>query len=452
MARLFGTDGVRGIANTELSCDLAFKIGQAGACILTSEVHQPKILIGRDTRISGEMLRYALSAGICSVGAEAVDVGVITTPGLAYLVRKQKADAAVMISASHNSFEYNGIKWFNGQGFKLSDEIEDKIEELVRDGLKQTCPEGERIGCPVSAHMTKKDYIDFLVSCVDADMKNWRVVLDCANGAASDIAPVVFERIGAKTHVIFNSPDGCNINAHCGSTHPQRLQSAVLELGADVGFAFDGDADRLIAVDEYGTLVDGDHVMALCAKDMKQRSVLKKDTLVTTVMSNLGMKLTVDKEGINVVSTDVGDRYVLERMLQDGYNLGGEQSGHIIFADKSTTGDGILSALELLMIMERNKDKLSNLASKIEIFPQILINVRVKQNFKHSWQNNSKVTDRIKEAEAKMAERGRVLVRASGTEPVLRIMLEGEKQDVIDAEALAIARIMEVELSGEIVR
>lgn len=453
MARLFGTDGVRGIANGDLGCELAFKIGQAGAQVLTSAVHRPRILIGRDTRISGEMLRYALTAGICSVGAEAVNVGIMPTPGIAHLVCAHRADAGVVISASHNSFEYNGIKWFNSEGFKLSDDIEDQIEAIVNgetNGI--SLPQGADIGYPAAVHNAVEEYISHLIEYSQVDLNGLNVVIDCANGAASPIAAELLRRLGATVYPYFNMPDGCNINSHCGSTHPQRLQQLVIEHGADIGIAFDGDADRLIAVDEFGVLVDGDKIMSICALDMKERGLLKNNTLVTTVMSNLGMKLCMRDAGIEVVETDVGDRYVLECMRDNGYNIGGEQSGHIIFLDKSTTGDGMLSALELMGVMTRTGSKLSHLTKAIKIFPQVLVNVRVDNGEKYLWKDDEQVKERILLTESALDGRGRVLVRTSGTEPLVRIMLEGENTAKIDSEAIAIAKLIADKWNGSIIK
>lgn len=451
MARLFGTDGVRGIANADLTCEMAYKIGQAGAYVLTSEVHKPRILIGRDTRISGDMLLCALSAGICSVGAEAANVGVIPTPGIAHITSKYDADAGVVISASHNSFEFNGIKLFNSEGFKLSDAIEDRIERIVK-GEENGCvmPIGVDLGRTINVAKAADEYMDYLVSQANVDLTGLNVVLDCANGAASEIAPRVFERLGATVHAYSNMPDGSNINANCGSTHPQRLQQIVTEKGADIGLAFDGDADRLIAVDEFGVLVDGDRIMAICAMDMKQNGKLKKNTLVATVMSNLGMILTLKEAGIEVLLTDVGDRYVLERMIKDGYNLGGEQSGHVIFLDDNTTGDGILTGIRLMGVMARNKERLSALSHTVKIFPQVLVNIRVDNAVKYAFKEDADVAGRIAQTEEKLSQRGRILARTSGTEPIIRIMIEGEDEAMIDAEAIAIAKLIEKKFNGKI--
>lgn len=450
MARLFGTDGVRGVANRELTGELAFKLGQAGAQVLTSAVHRPRILIGRDTRISGEMLLYALAAGICSAGAEAVDVGVIPTPGIAYLTRTHDADAGVVISASHNSFEFNGIKWFNGEGFKLSDALEDEIEALIRSDAPQALPTGEKVGRMVEAARSAQEYMDFLAGAEQIDLSGLKIALDCANGAASPVAAAVFERLGATVLAYFDDPDGSNINANCGSTHPKRLQQLVVEQGADVGLAFDGDADRLIAVDEHGVLVDGDRIMTICAMDMKERGVLQKNTLVATVMSNLGMIHTLQDAGIRVELTDVGDRYVLEKMQKEGYNFGGEQSGHLIFLEKNTTGDGMLSALELLSVMVRKKKKLSELSGSVRIYPQVLVNVQVPNEKKYLYKEEDAVLRQIASTERKLEGKGRVLVRTSGTEPLVRIMLEGENEAMIEAEAVAIATLVAERFGGSI--
>ena len=450
MARLFGTDGVRGVANRDLTGSLAFALGQAGARVLTSEVHRPRILIGRDTRISGEMLMQALSAGICSAGAEAVDVGIIPTPGIAHLTRRHGADAGVVISASHNSFEYNGIKWFNKDGFKLSDALEDEIEAMIRSGEEAVLPTGSEVGRPVTISRAVEEYISFLTESCPVDLSGYRIVLDCANGASSFVAPEVFRRLGAQVLPYYNLPDGININAGCGSTHPGRLQQLVVEQGADLGLAFDGDADRLIAVDEFGALVDGDRVMAICAMDLSERGLLMNNTLVATVMSNLGMMTTLRNAGIHVTATNVGDRYVLEEMLRSGCNLGGEQSGHVIFLDKNSTGDGILTGLELLSVMVRKRKGLAALAKGIQIYPQILVNVRVDNARKHLYAEDEEIMGRIARTEELLGDKGRVLVRVSGTEPLVRIMLEGESEEVIDREAAEIARMVAEKFQGEI--
>ncbi len=447
MGRLFGTDGVRGVANKELTVELACKLGQAGAAALTSEVHRPKILIGKDTRVSGDMLESALCAGVCSVGAEAVMAGILPTPGIAHLTKKYEIDAGIVISASHNTVEYNGIKFFDGNGFKLPDAVEERIESLILDGGAFTLPTGVDVGRCVRQKNAAEDYIEFLVSSSDvSNLKKMKVVLDCANGAASAIAPMVFQELGAQVVSCFDEWDGSNINEMCGSTHPQRLQQLVREHGADVGLAFDGDADRLIAVEEGGVLVDGDKIMAICAIDMKERGVLKQNTLVTTVMSNLGLDIAMRQAGISMVKTAVGDRYVLEEMQKNGYNLGGEQSGHIIFLDDNSTGDGILSGVRLLSVMVRKKRTLAELAAAVKILPQVLVNAKVTNGNKDTYMDNAFVADKIREIQAKYGDNGRVLIRPSGTEPLVRVMIEGQDKKEIEKDALELAHLIEEKL------
>lgn len=444
MGRLFGTDGVRGIANDKLTCDLAFHIGQASAYVLTNEIHRPKILIGKDTRASGDMLESALIAGICSVGAETLCAGVVPTSAVAYLTRHYGADAGVVISASHNTVEYNGIKIFNGSGYKLADQLEERIEAIILDETETIpLPIGVNVGRRTTIKKAKSEYIDYLMSTIEGRLDGIKVVLDCANGAASKVAPVLMESLGAEVIALYNTPDGTNINDYCGSTHPQNLARQVSELGADLGLAFDGDADRLIAVDEHGKIVDGDIIMAICAIDMKNRGLLKKDTLVATVMSNLGLELSLEKHGIQVVKSDVGDRYVLERMLQDGYSLGGEQSGHIIFLDHNTTGDGILTGLQLMALLKRQNTKLSKLAKQVEILPQVLVNIKVDDAKKYDYKEDAQILEEIQKLEEKMQGKGRALIRASGTEPLVRVMLEGQDMQYIEDESIKIAKIIE---------
>ncbi|MEL7608420.1 MAG: phosphoglucosamine mutase [Bacillota bacterium] len=450
MGRLFGTDGVRGIANAELSCDLALKIGAAGAYVLTSEVHSPKILIGCDTRKSGDMLCSALTAGICSVGGDAIHVGVIPTPAMAYLVRLYGADAAVMVSASHNPMEFNGIKWFDGEGYKLSDALEDQIERIIRDHVALPHPTGAAVGRVIHARRAQQEYTSFLISAAETRFEGLRIVLDCANGASSAIAKEVFRALGAETLSFSDEPDGNNINEHCGSTHPQRLAQLVTEMGADVGFAFDGDADRLIAADERGNVVDGDRIMGICALDRKRRGTLSNDTLVITSMSNLGLKKRMKQADITLAETGVGDRYVLECMLKNGYCLGGEQSGHVIFLDKNTTGDGILTAVELLNVLKKRASRMSELAGEIPIYPQILINVKVDNAYKNDMMQDEELLRGVREAESALGDGGRVLVRASGTEPLIRIMLEGDDEEQIRRLGIGVARVLEKKYGGTI--
>lgn len=450
MARMFGTDGVRGVANKDLSCELALKIGKAGAYVLTNEVHQPRILLGRDTRLSGDMLSAALTAGICSVGGDVIDVGVIPTPAMAYLARAYEADAAVMVSASHNTMEYNGIKWFDGKGFKLSDGLEDEIEKLIKEGMDFELPTGENVGHVIIAKRAVQEYKEFLKSTARNRFDGLTVMLDCANGAASEIAYDVFTELGARVYPRADEPDGININNKCGSTHPERLQELVAESDADAGFAFDGDADRVIATDERGNIVDGDRIMGICAKAMKAEGRLKKDTLVVTVMSNIGLKKRMTELGINVAETKVGDRYVLEEMLKEGYSIGGEQSGHVIFLDKNTTGDGMLTAIQVLDVMKSTGRRMSALANDIPICPQVLVNVIVDNEIKHQAMEDQDLWQRIREVEGKLGSSGRVLVRASGTEPIIRVMLEGQNTDEISDCAIYIVKVLEQKYKGKI--
>lgn len=447
MGRLFGTDGVRGLANRELTCDLAYKLGQAGAHVLTGEKHKPRILIGRDTRLSGDMLEAALAAGICSVGADAIVVGVLPTPAIAYLTRRYGADAGAVISASHNPMEYNGIKFFNSQGYKLPDELENRIEDIILDKAEEIpLPEGSDLGRIVRVENAFADYVEFLKSTFEGDLKGFKIALDCANGAAYQAAPMLFAALGAEVHVMGNEPDGVNINASCGSTHPEKLQQFVKELGADVGLAFDGDADRLIAVDENGEIVDGDQVMVMCALCMARRGELKENTVVTTVMSNLGLDLALKKAGLTSVKTKVGDRYVLEKMLEGGFSIGGEQSGHIIFLDHNTTGDGLLTALQMLGVMKRSGDRLSKLAAQMRKYPQVLVNARVSEQKKHSYADDPVIRDEIGKIESRFKDEGRVLIRPSGTEPLVRVMIEGADQKEIEGYAVKLARLIEERL------
>ena len=450
MSRLFGTDGVRGIANAELSCELAMKIGAAGAYVLTSDVHNPRILVGQDTRKSGDMLACALSAGICSIGGDVINVGVIPTPAMAYLARLYSADAAVMISASHNTMEYNGIKWFDGSGYKLSDELEDRIEAIIKSNEPMEKPTGSEVGNCLAAPRAVEKYKEFLKSSATESFEGMTVVLDCANGSASGIAADVFKELGAKVISWADEPDGCNINDLCGSTHPDSLQELMTERMADAGFAFDGDADRVIAADEMGNIVDGDRIMGICAKEMKAEGRLKDNTLVVTVLSNLGLKLRMKELGINVVETAVGDRYIIERMRQKGYTLGGEQSGHIIFYDKNTTGDGMLSAIQVMNILAKTKKRFSVLADEVPILPQVMVNVIVKPEDKAAALEDADMKAAIADVEKRLEGEGRVLVRASGTEPLIRIMLEGKSEEQINPLAISIARILERKDGGRI--
>ena len=450
MARLFGTDGVRGIANQDLTCELAFKLGQAAACVLASNVHRPTILVGRDTRISGEMLESALVAGICSMGARAVLVDVLPTPAIAYLTRYYQADAGAVISASHNTVEYNGIKFFNSQGYKLPDAIEDEIEEIVKNGLPEgkQLPIGEGVGRPVRQRNAQRCYIDFAKETTGVRLDGLHIVVDCAQGASYEVAPAVLQELGAKVSAYDHEPDGTNINENCGSTHPERLCELVRELGADVGLAFDGDADRLMAVDERGRVVNGDQVMCICANHLKQQGRLRNNTVVTTIMSNMGLELALKKLGIQNVKTKVGDRYVLENMLANNYSLGGEQSGHVIFLDYNTTGDGLITALQLLTVIVESKQSLSRLARIMEVLPQALYGAHVSDACTFDFDKDETIVAAIAALEKKYEGRGRVLVRASGTEPIVRVMIEGPDQHEMDQDVYDLAKLIERRLNA----
>ncbi|MEG2315494.1 MAG: phosphoglucosamine mutase [Clostridia bacterium] len=449
MARLFGTDGVRGIANSELTCELAFRLGQASAYVLASDVRRPTILVGRDTRISGEMLESALVAGICSVGARAVLVEVLPTPAIAYLTRYYEADAGVVISASHNTVEYNGIKFFDKNGYKLPDAMEDRIEEIVLNGMpaEEEPPVGERVGRPVRQRNATRRYVDFVKETTGARLDGLHVVLDCAQGASYEVAPLVFKELGAKVSCYYHEPDGTNINDNCGSTHPRRLCELVRELGADVGFAFDGDADRLMAVDERGQLINGDQVLAMLALYLKEQGRLRQSTVVATVMSNMGLDIALKKNGVKLEKTKVGDRYVLEKMLADGFVLGGEQSGHIILLDYNTTGDGLVTAVQLISAMVKAQQPLSRLASVMQMMPQSQYAANVDDKKKYDFENNEKISKAIAELEAKYKDKGRIVVRASGTEPRVRVMIEGPDQREMDKDVYMLSKLIEKELA-----
>ena len=444
MSRMFGTDGVRGVANEELTPLLAMQLGQAGAYVLTREnKHKPTIMVGCDTRMSGDMLANALMAGICSVGANAIYVGVMPTPAIAYLTRKHKVDAGVVISASHNPMEFNGIKFFNGDGYKLSDALEDEIEELIRNNMKDVVlPIGSGVGRIDYRFDLRDEYVEFMKKCVPVDLKGMKIVIDCAEGASYYTSVKTLKDLGADLVAIHTKPDGTNINANCGSTHMEELQARVVYEKADVGLAFDGDADRMLAVDEKGNLVDGDQLMAICGCHMKKKGILKKNTIVVTVMTNLGFSLMGEREGIHVEKTKVGDRYVLENMLENGYNIGGEQSGHIIFLDDNTTGDGLLSGLHLLQVMKETGRKLSELAEVMEILPQALVNAKVPNHKKEKFMEYTEIAEAIKALEDKFNGEGRVLIRPSGTEPLVRVMIEGKNQSEIEEEAQKLAELI----------
>lgn len=432
MGRLFGTDGARGVAITELTCELAMNIGRAAAIVLTKQkTHKGKarILIGKDTRISSDILESALIAGITSVGADVELLGVVPTPAVAYLVRYYEADAGVMISASHNSVEYNGIKLFSSTGFKLPDDVENEIEALILDTPeKMELVDGGNVGRVRTMYGAVSEYNEHIQSTVGGKFQGLLVAIDCANGSASATAESLFYKFGAEFVYINNEPNGLNINDKCGSTHMEQLVELVRKRGCDVGFAFDGDADRCLAVDEKGNIIDGDKLIAIISRYMKEMGTLKNNTAVVTVMSNLGFHRFMNENKIDTVCTKVGDRYVLEEMLNSGYNIGGEQSGHIIFLDHATTGDGQLTAAQTLELLSKCRRPLSQLVKDIPDFPQLLVNVKITEDKKGLWDKTEKITDIISQAEKAMGENGRILVRESGTEPLVRVMIEGKDE------------------------
>lgn len=448
MARLFGTDGARGVANTEITAELAMNIGRAAAVVLTQgRRRRPLVLIGKDTRLSSDMLEGALVAGLCSVGADVISIGVMPTPAVALLVKEYKADAGIMISASHNPFYYNGLKLFSGDGFKLPDDLENRIEALVLDEPEELVLAGESgLGTLTRAANPVQDYVEYLKSTLPTSLEGLRIAVDCAHGSASVTAPRLFSELGAEVDILYAQPDGLNINEGCGSTHMQALQAYVVEHGMDAGVAFDGDADRCLCVDETGKVIDGDIIMAICALDMKTRGKLRRNTVVGTVMTNMGFNKFCAEHDILFVPTKVGDRYVLEEMEQEGYRFGGEQSGHVIFRDFSTTGDGQLTAVQLLCYLRSTGEKLSKLASVLTRFPQEMINIRVSPEGKVAFYNNEAVRDVIARNKEALGEEGRVVVRVSGTEPLIRVMVEGSNEAAIKKAAKEIASVVEKEL------
>lgn len=445
MGKYFGTDGVRGVANSELTPELAFKLGRCGGFVLTKNHERPKVIIGRDTRISGHMLEGALVAGLLSIGAEVMRLGVISTPGVAFLTKVLGAQAGVMISASHNPVADNGIKFFGPDGFKLSDEQELEIEQLIdeeKDELPR--PIGEKLGQVNDYFEGGQKYLQYLKQTVDEDFSGIHIALDCAHGATSSLATHLFADLEADLSTMGASPNGLNINDGVGSTHPEALSAFLKEKEADIGLAFDGDGDRLIAIDEKGNIVDGDQIMYICAKYMNEKGRLKNETVVSTVMSNLGFYKGLDAHGVKSVKTAVGDRYVVEEMKKNGYNLGGEQSGHIIFLDYNTTGDGLLTGLQLVNIMKMTKKPLSELAGEMRKFPQKLVNVRVTD--KHHVTDNEKVKAVIGQVEEEMNGNGRILVRPSGTEPLVRVMAEASTEELCHAYVDRIAEAVKEEM------
>lgn len=450
MGRLFGTDGVRGVANKDLTTELALQIGRAAAMVLIKECKsaKPTVLIGKDTRASGDMLEAALTAGLTSVGCNVLSVGIVPTPAVAYLVCEYGCEAGVMISASHNPCEYNGIKIFQKTGYKLDDAIEEEIERIILDDAEEIPTKlGGEVGNRLYFKTAVKDYVDHVVSTASVRFDGLSIALDCANGSASVCAKEIFTQLGAKCLMLSDTPDGTNINDNCGSTHPEELMNFVKNANLDLGLAFDGDADRMLAVDENGELVDGDKVIAVCAKRMKEEGRLAKNTAVVTVMSNMGFFKFCKENDIACKKTAVGDRYVLERMLKDGYNIGGEQSGHVIFLDYATTGDGELSGVQLVETVVKSGKKLSELASVMRVYPQVLINVKVTPEGKQKYNNDEYIISAVQEAEMELSGDGRVLVRVSGTEPLVRVMLEGADIEQITKLGNEIADVVKERLS-----
>lgn len=450
MGKLFGTDGIRGIANKELTAELAFKIGRAGAYVLSKEnKHSPTIIVGMDTRISGDMLEAALTAGMCSVGAKVIQVGVIPTPAIAFLVRHYNLDAGVVISASHNPVQDNGIKFFNNEGYKLKDELELEIEDIIFNGLDSLPnPIGLDVGYRLEKEDALNDYIKLLKNSFgELNLKGLKIVIDCANGATYETAPIVMHDLKATVYAINSSPDGTNINANCGSTHMESLIDAVKSYNADIGIAYDGDGDRCLLVDELGNIVDGDQILSICGTHMKENGELKNNTIVGTVMSNLGFIQMGKKLDINILQASVGDRYVLEEMLENDYNLGGEQSGHIIFLDYNSTGDGILTSLQILKQMKITGKKLSELNTKMNVLPQVLVNAKIRNDKKYTYLENEVIALALEQLQQKFELDGRVLIRPSGTEALVRVMIEGTDVSVLQEEAEKFAALLELHLS-----
>ncbi|MEL7647427.1 MAG: phosphoglucosamine mutase [Sedimentibacter sp.] len=449
MGKLFGTDGVRGIANKDLTAELAYKLGRVGGYFLTRGKKRPKMVVGMDTRISGDMLEGALSSGLNSAGIDVLYLGVLPTPAVACLIKVLEADGGVMITASHNPVEYNGIKFFNEKGLKLTDSMEDSIEEYILNDLDiDYVPVSGEIGRKIRIENPVRKYMDFLKDTIDVDLTGLKVAVDCGNGAVYKAAPVLLNELGAQVYVIHNDPNGININVSCGSTRPEEIQKLVLETGADAGLSFDGDADRLIASDENGNIVDGDHVLAICGTSMKEKGRLKSNTVVGTVMTNMGLDICLKEKGIEIIKTKVGDRYVLEEMISGHHSIGGEQSGHIIFLDYNTTGDGLLTAIQLLSVMKEKNERLSKLSGIMKVMPQVLVNSKVADDKKKSYMEDETIKNKIEEIEKHFDGKGRVLIRPSGTEPLIRVMIEGEDLDEIQTKANELAALIEERLSN----
>jgi phosphoglucosamine mutase len=449
MGKLFGTDGVRGIANSDLSSELAYKLGRVGGYFLTKGKKRPKMVVGMDTRISGDMLEGALSAGLNSAGIDVLYLGVLPTPAVACMIKILEADGGVMITASHNPVEYNGIKFFNEKGLKLNDLMENSIEEYILNDIDiDYVPVAGEVGRKIRIENPVRKYMDFLKDTINVDFKGLKVAVDCGNGAVYKAAPELLNELGAQVYVIHNDPNGININVNCGSTKPEEIQKLVLETGADIGLSFDGDADRLIASDENGNIVDGDHVLAICGISMKEKGNLKSNTVIGTVMTNMGLDICLGEKDINIIKTNVGDRYVLEEMISGNHSIGGEQSGHIIFLDYNTTGDGLLTAIQLLSVMKEKNTKLSKLANVMKVLPQVLVNAHVAEGKKKAYMEDEIIRNKIEEIEKHFDGKGRVLIRPSGTEPLVRVMIEGENLEELKMHANELAALIELQLNN----
>ncbi len=446
MTRLFGTDGIRGVANKDLTPELAYKVGRAAAHLLPNG-EEGKILVGKDTRISGDMLEAALVAGITSMGLNVILLGVIPTPAVAYLTRRYDALAGIVISASHNPGEYNGIKFFDSKGFKLSDEIEEEIEELVNDGsIDGFRPIGNKVGRVIIKNNSSTDYKEYLKSIIDVDLKGMKIAMDCGHGALYNIGPELIKELNGDVLVVNDMPDGMNINRECGSTNPEIIRNLVLDKKADIGMSFDGDGDRIIAIDNEGNIVDGDHILAICATNLNEKGKLVNKTVVGTVMTNLGLDLYLKENNMNIIKTAVGDRYVLEEMVKSGYILGGEQSGHIIFLDYNTTGDGLATGLFLLEVIKETGKSLGELNKLMTDYPQVLINAKVDNGNKYKYLEDKIIISEIEKVERMFHGQGRVVIRPSGTEPLVRVMIEGKDQDEITRIAKDLAQLIEARI------
>ena len=446
MGKLFGTDGIRGIANKDLTPELAYKVGRAGAYIL-SKGKKGKIIVGKDTRASGDMLEAALTAGFCSMGLDVLQLGIIPTPAVAYLVRKYEALAGVVISASHNPGEYNGIKFFNQEGLKLPDEVEDEIEDIIINNKEiESRPIKDAIGRVIIEENGANDYKEYLKTTINIDLRGLTVAIDTGNGALYKIAPELIKELNGQVILVNNTPDGMNINKKCGSTNPEVIQKLVLDNQADIGLSFDGDGDRIIAVDEKGNIINGDHILAICGTYLKSKGKLKNDTIVGTIMTNIGLDIYSHENNINIAKTTVGDRYVLEEMLKCNYVIGGEQSGHIIFLDYNTTGDGLATGLHLLEVKLATRKSMSELNNLMKSYPQVLINAKVDNTLKYNYMENAEIKSEIERIESIFKGEGRVVIRPSGTEPLVRVMIEGKDQEEITRIAKELVNLIESKL------